>query len=418
MNSKPTYVYIGGGAAGYFAAVNGAERNANALHILLEATHRPMTKIKISGGGRCNVTHHCFDPNALVKNYPRGSKELLGAFFRFQPQDTIAWFAKRGVSLKVEADGRMFPITDNSNTIISCFNQEVERLQVEVRKGSKVTKISKSEKKFIISLHGGSTVEAHQILLATGSVPLGYELAASLGHKIIEPCPSLFTFNCSHALLHEMMGTSFKQVSLILEIEKDNKKQTWQQNGPLLITHWGLSGPSVLKLSAFAARQLHESQYKAKLKVNWVGITKYDEVLNHLTNLKNQDPKKAITNLICYDLSKRFWQQIITFAIPDKKNGLCSELSKADLRKLTDTLVNSELQIDGKGIFKEEFVSCGGVDLKEINFKTMESRICPGLFFAGEILNIDGITGGFNFQNAWTTAWIAAQSMGVNPQTF
>ena len=410
MNKTPVHVFIGGGAAGYFGAINNAERTPEAQHILLEATQRPMTKIQISGGGRCNVTHHCFDPQILIKNYPRGAKELLGAFSRFQPQDTIAWFAKRGVSLKVEDDGRMFPSTNTSETILSCLNSEVARLNVDVRKGSKVKAIRKQGETFTIELQN-STIEADRVLLATGSTPLGYELARSLGHNIIEPCPSLFTFNCSHPLLLDMMGTSFKKVSLILEIEIDSKKMKWKQSGPLLITHWGISGPAVLKLSAFAARELSKVQYQAKLHVNWLGDTPNDTVLELLLQEKNSAPKRHIANLPFLDLSKRFFTQALSLALPEKKTGTWSDLNKNDLKAIATVLTNSELMIKGKGIFKEEFVSCGGVDLKEVDFKTMQSKLCPGIYFAGEILNIDGITGGFNFQNAWTTAWIASQNM-------
>jgi predicted Rossmann fold flavoprotein len=410
MKPLKTHVYIGGGAAGYFGAINSAEKNPEVKHILLEATHRPMTKIKVSGGGRCNVTHHCFEPSLLVKNYPRGSKELLGAFSRFQPKDTIAWFAKRGVELKVEDDGRMFPLSNSSDTIIACFNKEVERLNVEVRKGAKVSSIRKEDGLFLIEMHNKEVIQADRVLMATGSVPAGYELAASLGHHMIEPCPSLFTFNCSHALLKEMMGTSFKKVSLTLETGEPAKSK-WQQQGPLLITHWGLSGPAVLKLSAFAARELWKTDYQAKLRVNWLGDAKQDEIFALLTQHKNDFAKKSVLSSTLFDFSKRFWQQILNFSLPENKIGPWADLNKQDLKNLAKTLTDSELLVEGKGVFKEEFVSCGGVDLKELDFKTLESKICPGLYFAGEILNIDGITGGFNFQNAWTTSWLAAQHM-------
>jgi len=411
MNRK-TFAYIGGGAAGYFAAINSAERNSDAQHILFEATHRPMTKIKISGGGRCNVTHHCFDIHELVKSYPRGSKELLGAFARFQPKDTIEWFEKRGVKLKVESDGRMFPVTNKSDTIIECLNNEVTRLGVEIRKGCKVKEIKKQEDHFIITFQNEEKLRVDKVLLATGSFPFSYELAASLGHNIIAPVPSLFTFNCSHFLLEEMMGTSFKKVSLQLEITKEGKKKKWQQEGPLLITHWGLSGPAVLKLSAFAARELHEAHYKAHLRVNWLGAWTEQSVIEELSQIKIQDAKKSILNTPLFDLSKRFWQQVSKFAIEEKSERTWADLSKKDVLALARVLTGSELQVDGKGVFKEEFVSAGGIDLKEVDFKRMESKVCPGLFFAGEILDVDGITGGFNFQNAWTTAWIVAQNMG------
>ncbi len=412
LEKTRTYVFIGGGAAGYFAAINSAEIHPTAQHILLEATHRPMTKIKVSGGGRCNVTHHCFDIQALAKNYPRGGKELLGALTRFQPQDTIKWFESRGVPLKTEADNRMFPTTNSSESIINCLNQAVERLGVEVRKGSKVKSIQKTDSQFIISMHNAPDLEADAIVLATGSVPVGYELAASLGHNIIDPVPSLFTFNCTEPVLIDLMGTSFKKVSLLLEIKNQENKKTWQQSGPLLITHWGLSGPAVLKLSAFAARELHEANYQASLLINWLGDLKYDETLAALSLQKEEHPKQSLANSTIFDLTKRFFNKLISLAFPDKQFGTWADLNKKNLQNLAQILTRQELHIQGKGQFKEEFVSCGGVDLKEVNFKSMESKICPGLFFAGEILNIDGITGGFNFQNAWTTAWIAAKNIG------
>ncbi len=408
-NPKSVHVYIGGGAAGYFAAINAAEYNPHIHHILLEATHRPMTKIKISGGGRCNVTHHCFDIRDLVRNYPRGSKELLGAFTRFQPRDTITWFEKRGVELKVEGDGRMFPLTNSSETIISCLNEQIQRLGVDVRKGSKVKKIIKVENHFRITLQNEEELLADKILLATGSFPFSYELASSLGHSIVSPVPSLFTFECTHVLLQDMMGTSFKNVSLQLEVLSDGKNKKFDQKGPLLITHWGLSGPAVLKLSAFAARDLFNAEYEAMLRVNWLGISHEEEVFEKLLSFK--DSQKLISSTPLFELSKRFWFHLLTYLFKEKVSAKWLEFSKKDLRLLAKTLCSTEIQIQGKGVFKEEFVTCGGVSLKEVDFKTMESKVCPGLYFAGEILDIDGITGGFNFQNAWTTAWIASQNM-------
>jgi predicted Rossmann fold flavoprotein len=410
MNKK-TYVYIGGGAAGYFAAINSAEKNTSVQHILLEGTQRPMMKIKISGGGRCNVTHHCFEANELIKNYPRGSKELLGAFARFQPRDTISWFEQRGVPLKVEDDGRMFPTTDKSESIISCLNREIERLHVQVRKGCLVKTIEKKDTQFILTLQNGETLLADKVLIATGSFPSSYALASSLGHTIVPPVPSLFTFNSAHPLLKEMMGTSFKSVNLDLEISTSSKKKIAKQRGPLLITHWGLSGPAVLKLSAFAARELHEKNYQAQLKIDWTGRGGVDVILEELMDYKNKEPRKTLSSVPHFDMSKRFWQHIVHHALGSKGEYTYSELSKKDLRQLANRLGACEIPVEGKGVFKEEFVSCGGVDLKEVDFKRMESKICAGLFFAGEVLNIDGITGGFNFQNAWTTGWIVSQNI-------
>lgn len=408
---KKTYIYIGGGAAGYFAAINGAERLPEGHHIILEATMRPMTKIKISGGGRCNVTHHCFDIKELVKNYPRGHKELLGAFTRFQPQDTIAWFSQRGVDLKVEADGRMFPVSNKSESILQCFHKQVEDLGIEVRKGVRVQTIEKVDSCFHVHLHKGEKLEADALVLATGSFPQSFQLAESLGHKIVDPVPSLFTFNCSNPILENMMGTSFPKVNV--ELQCEGNKKVFKQKGPLLITHWGLSGPAVLKLSAFAAKELHSSDYKGSLKINWLGEMNKEQIFKDLENFKDHNLQKHLSNLSPFDISKRFWQRLV------ERTGLSSEsmwreLSKKGLRRIAETLSSSEIQVHGKGVFKEEFVTCGGVDLKEVDFKTMQSKICSNLFFAGEILNIDGITGGFNFQNAWTTAWVASQNLPGN----
>lgn len=409
--SQRTYVYVGGGAAGYFAAINCAEKNPQATHFLLEGTHRPMAKIRISGGGRCNVTHSCFDTRELVGRYPRGSRELLGAFSRFQPKDTIAWFEKRGVQLKTEEDGRMFPTSDKSETIISCLNREAETHGVQIRKGALVKSIQKEER-FILMLQNGDRIEADAVLLATGSFPSSYALAQGLGHNIVPPVPSLFTFNVKHALLEDMMGTSFAHTVITMQIRSLEKKTKWVQTGPLLITHWGLSGPAVLKLSAFAARELHAAHYQAQLKVNWTGVENEADILQVLNTQKVQEGKKHVLATPLFEISKRFWHKLVAFSLPDKQEALWSELSKKDLMSLCQSLMASELEVDGKGVFKEEFVSAGGVDLKEVDFKSMESKLCPGLFFAGELLDVDGITGGYNFQNAWTTAWIASQNMG------
>lgn len=411
--SKKIHVYIGGGAAGFFAAIQGAENKKDVHHIILEATHRVMTKIKISGGGRCNVTHNCLDPRLLVRHYPRGEKELLGPFTRFQPKDTIDWFAQRGVQLKAEADGRMFPITDSSETIIQCLLAEADRLGVELKKGAKVKAISKKDSYFYIEFQDGSDLIADKVLLATGSTPLGYELAASLGHRIIDPVPSLFTFNIKHPLLENFMGTAFPKATLILEISKDgSKRQSWQQVGPLLITHWGLSGPAVLKLSAFAARELKDVEYQARLRVNWLGDVKTAELLDLFSSYKKDNPSGLLHHKAILGLSKRFYTHLLDFAFGEQKQNMTwSDLSKQYALHLAKVFTDCEMQITGKGVFKEEFVTCGGVDLKEVDFKTMQSKVCPGLYFAGEVLNIDGITGGFNFQNAWTGAWIAAQDM-------
>lgn len=350
-----TIVVIGGGAAGFFAAIH-ARRHDNKV-ILLEKTATLLAKVRISGGGRCNVTHACFDPKELVKNYPRGNKALLGPFTRFDPTETIAWFAERGVELKTEKDGRMFPITDSSETIIRCLTEEAKRVGVEIRLRQRIKAI---EPGFTIHLEEG-VLPCDAVILATGSSHQGFEFAKKLGHTIVEPVPSLFTFNIPHFPLVELSGSS---------VQKGKVKIVgfpMEQVGPILVTHWGLSGPAVLKLSAFAARFLHERDYKAEVIVDW--LPDYKVVL--------EKPP---------EISKRLFA-----ALKGEKE--------------------SRFQMEGKTTYKEEFVTAGGIDLDEVNFRTMESKKCKGLHFAGEILDIDGITGGFNFQNAWTTGFLAGEAV-------
>lgn len=394
----PRIVIIGGGAAGYFGAINSALRRPDVEHILLEATPRPLTKVKISGGGRCNVTHNQFDPRELCKAYPRGHKELLGVFSRFQPRDTIAWFAERGVDLKAEADGRMFPTTNRSDTIIACLDNELQRAGVVLRKPAMVRSVTKTSTGFAIGLQGNpEPLAADAILLATGSSPLGHRIAGQLGHTITPLAPSLFTFEVSDPLLANQMGQVSPAAHLLLNVGGARFKQ----NGPMLITHWGLSGPAVLKLSAFAARELFASNYQAALHVNWTGLAAVDVD----AVLRAQERGYVATSPL-FHLSKKLWQAL-TSAFPQRWNELSANARKDLVTVLTDTIFT----VTGKGVFKEEFVTCGGIDRKEVDFRTMQSKICPGLFFAGEILDIDGITGGFNFQNAWSTAFIAAQHL-------
>ncbi len=401
-------VAIGGGAAGFFGAISCAEAHPQARVTLLEASSQVLAKVRISGGGRCNVTHACFEPSLLIQNYPRGGKALRGSFSRFQPKDTVAWFEGRGVRLKTEPDGRMFPVTDDSETIVDCLMQGARRAGVEVLTGVAVTALEKSHDRWMVQLKSGKSMVCDRILLATGSNPLGYRLAASVGHDIVPPVPSLFTFNITDPRLLDLAGVSVPtvQVKLIVEGHKP-----LEQSGPLLITHWGLSGPAVLKLSAWGARMLHETQYRGILQANWLPLLSPDELRQVLLGAKEQFAKRAIANHCPVGLPQRLWQKFVSVIgiAPDLR---WADLSKKALNPLLLELQQSRFDIKGKGIFKEEFVTCGGINLQGVNFKTMESRCCPGLYFAGEILDIDGITGGFNFQNAWTTAWIAGQAMG------
>lgn len=399
---KSDVVVLGGGAAGIFAALCAKESNPSLTVTLLEKSAVFLSKVRVSGGGRCNVTHACFEPEKLIQNYPRGGKELLGPFHRFQPKDTIAWFEKRKVALKTEADGRMFPTTDSSQTIIDALLNEARTLGVDLQIRQHIISIFHVEGYFNIQFRDGTTRLAKALILATGSSPEGYRLAESLGHTIQPPVPSLFTFNVPTSRLSSLSGIAVQNASVSLP------EVSMKQKGPLLITHFGFSGPGVLKLSAWAARELHALGYKTTIEINWVPDITLDELKNNFKKLKSQHPAKTVGQLFLFDLPKNLWKTLTT---PFTDKGL-AHLSNSDIEKLSQTLHADPYQMDGKTTHKEEFVTCGGVTLKEIDFKTMQSKILPGLFFAGEILNIDGVTGGFNFQNAWTTGYIAGYSAG------
>ncbi len=419
-------IVIGGGAAGFFGAIACAEADPSTRVSILEAGRESLTKVRISGGGRCNVTHACFDPAELVQHYPRGSRALRGPFSRFQPGDTVGWFEDRGIALKTEGDGRMFPVTDDSATIVNCLQKAAGQAGVELRTGCAVTevKIFEPEDKadsepdfeacheldrepgFEVMLKSGQTLICDRLLLATGSSPQGHRIAKSLGHTIAPIAPSLFTFNIPEPALKKLAGVSVPnaQVKVIANGTK------LEQSGPLLITHWGMSGPAVLKLSAWGARDLKECRYEAKLRVNWLPELSEEQVRERLAEGRSQAPRKQLSNHRPLPLPQRLWDYFLlrTSVEPGTR---WSELPKKSLNRLVQEIHQGEYDISGKGVFKDEFVTCGGVNLKEVNFKTLESRICPGLHFAGEILDIDGVTGGFNFQNAWTTSYLAGQSM-------
>ena len=405
-------VVIGGGAAGFWGAIACAEAYPQARITILEASPQLLTKVRISGGGRCNVTHACFEPTALVGQYPRGAKALRGAFSRFQPQDTVRWFQAHGVRLKTEADGRMFPTTDDSETIVACLMRTANQLGIQVRIGASVTHLTQQEPGFTVQLKSGEMLKCDRILLATGSHPLGYRLVQQLGHPLIPSVPSLFTFKMNDPRLQGLAGIAVDPVQLRLVADDE----TFDQTGPLLVTHWGLSGPAVLKLSAWGARALHQARYRGTLTINWLPEHAYDAVRQQLLAAKMEVAKRAIANHCPVNLPQRLWHRLLTAAdIPRDKRW--ADLSKKNLTPLLRELTQGQYEITGKGVFKDEFVTCGGVDLNQINFKTMESRCCPGLHFAGEVIDVDGITGGFNFQNAWTTAWLAAQAMGQSHHT-
>ena len=391
---------IGGGAAGFFSALTAKSLHPHAEVFLFESSAKLLSKVKISGGGRCNVTHSCFDPKQLVQHYPRGRKELLGPFHRFQPQDTIAWFQERGITLKTEPDGRMFPTTDTSETIIDCFLQEANRLGVKIRTQHKLKAVHRVAEGFHLEMSKQAPAHVDYLVLATGSSRAGWEIAKTLGHTIQEPVPSLFTFNVPDSPLHHLSGVAVPQARLKLEGTR------FEQQGPLLITHWGFSGPAALKLSAFAARYLAERDYQVTLSIDWLPEIHGEQLRSSLEKERVAHPKKPITRKGMFGLPKSLWRELCHCA--DLSDELVmNSVGKNHLNKLCGLLKNMKHEVRGKTTNKEEFVTAGGITLSEVQFKTMESRLCPGLFFCGEILDIDGVTGGFNFQNAWTSAWIA-----------
>lgn len=410
-------VVIGGGAAGFFGAIHAAQAPHTRV-TLLEAGRQPLAKVRISGGGRCNVTHHCFEPSQLVQNYPRGGKALRGAFSRFQALDVVNWFNTEGVKLKTEADGRMFPVTDDSETIVEALMFAAKKAGVFLRNNVLVQKIEQiGDSKFDVILKNGENIVCDRILLATGSSPSGYAIAKFLGHELEPPVPSLFTFNIKDPKLHELAGVSVNPatVKLVNDSSSEKKKSSrnqLEQSGALLITHWGLSGPAVLKLSAWAARELHDCNYQSKLVVNWIPTLKVEAVKQILLIAKTEQPKKFISNYCPVDVSLRLWEYLLDKAEVELEKRW-ADISNKSIQQIVNVLTASEYAIAGKGVFKDEFVTCGGVRLQDVNFQTMESKICQGLFFAGEILDIDGVTGGFNFQSAWTTSWIAAQGISL-----
>jgi predicted Rossmann fold flavoprotein len=395
-------IIVGGGAAGFFTAINLAEKNKNLKIAILERGKEVLTKVRISGGGRCNVTHACFVPNDLVKFYPRGEKELRGPFHQFCSGDTIEWFEKRGVMLKIEEDGRMFPVSDASQTIIDCFLNEIQKHKIEVLTGQSVQAIFRTELAWKIDTNQQS-FKCQKIVMTTGSNPKIWEMLEKLGHSIVPPVPSLFTFNIKDKRIQDLMG-----VSAMAKVTVKNTKLT--ATGPLLITHWGMSGPGILRLSAWGARILNEKNYQFALQVNWLSDATFEETENHLKELKLEHAKKIVARKSPFDFPNRLWENLVV-AAGISTDTKWADLTKNQLQNLTSQLTEGIFQVHGKSAFKDEFVTAGGVDLKEINFKTMESKLLPDLYFAGEIVNIDAITGGFNFQNAWTSGYIVSENV-------
>lgn len=400
-------VVIGGGAAGYFTAIKVAEENPDAEILILEKGKKPLEKVRISGGGRCNVTHGCFIPKDLSKHYPRGEKELLGPFHTFMTGDMMGWLEDRGVETKIEDDGRVFPITDSSETIIDCFETSAEKLGIKVRLGNPVRALAPSGDHWIVETDTDG-IQTKTVLFATGSANVMWKMLSALDVKCIPPVPSLFTFKIKSPLLEGLMGLSVPAATATI-----NKRLS--AKGPMLITHWGLSGPAILKLSAWGARILSEVNHHFDVRIQWTEADRED-VADWIEDQRKENPKKSPVSTVFPDIPKRLWERMIHQA--DMSRGNWSDQKKKSAERLIELLADCRFEVKGKSTFKEEFVTAGGVDLKEINFKTMEHKRLPNLYFAGEVLNIDAITGGFNFQACWTGGFIAGKAIAERISTF
>ena len=398
---------IGGGAAGYFTAVNAARLNPQLKVTLYEKSKEVLSKVRISGGGRCNVTHHCYDPERLSTFYPRGGKMLRWSFERFQAEDTVRWFESRGVSLKAEEDGRMFPVTDSSETIINCLMSEARNNGVTVRTKTNINRIRpKKNSGFELELLKNGKENADAVVVATGGYnrEKAYQWIQDLGHTIQKPVASLFTFNFREKIFADLAGISVE------EAEVHIKETRYTETGPVLLTHWGLSGPAVLKLSAWAARELYRKEYRYDIKVNWAAPLNEEDVRRMLISLREQNTRKQVNKQDQFSFPVRLWTRFAELADIDPEKRW-AEVSNREIHDLTQQLVNAVYSVQGKTTYKEEFVTCGGVSLKEINPDTLESKKIPGLYFVGEVLDIDGVTGGFNFQAAWTNGMLAAEAI-------
>lgn len=395
-------VLIGGGAAGFFTAIQIAEQCEHLKIAIVERGKEVLSKVRISGGGRCNVTHACFDPKELIQYYPRGSKELLGPFHQFCSGDTVAWFEEHGVSLKIEEDGRMFPQSDSSQTIIDCFLQAARHAGIEILTRTSVQQLYQKDQMWKLDTNRGGIV-AKQLVMATGSNPKMWDIIEDLGHTVVAPVPSLFTFNIKDPRIRDLMGVSAPATVRVLN-------SNLEASGPMLITHWGLSGPGILRLSAWGARELADRNYQFDIVVNWLADETLETTATVLQKLKEEHAKKVVSKKSYFHFPNRLWERFV------EASGIGADVKWADLNKkqlqsLASQLTESIFRVNGKSTFKEEFVTAGGIALEEVSFKTMESKRLPQLYYAGEVLNIDAITGGFNFQNAWTTGFIAAREI-------
>lgn len=404
-----TIVIAGGGAAGFFSAIQCATMAPNQRIVILEKSSKLLSKVRISGGGRCNLTHACFDPAGLIAYYPRGGRELLGPFHTFSPADTVEWFESRGLRLKTEADGRMFPVTDNSESVIACLLNSAKQAGIEIRMNSRLTGVHKDDQGvFRLELEDGEFILCDALILAMGgfSSIRAFDVLKGTGHTVVPPVPSLFTFNIKDKALTSLMGIS------VPDAEVRIKGMKYVSRAPLLITHWGLSGPAILKLSSLAARELSDCAYSFSITLNWLPQYKDEEIRKRIQHARKEYSRKKISAINPFELPGRLWDYLVS-KTPLKDGTEWSSLSNEMISSLISVLLKDEYKADGKTTFKEEFVTCGGVSLKEIDFKTMQSKLQKGLFFAGEFMNIDGLTGGFNFQAAWTTGYIAGTSAAM-----
>jgi predicted Rossmann fold flavoprotein len=400
-------IVVGGGAAGFYGAIQAAELSSGMKILILEKSNKVLSKVKISGGGRCNVTHDCLEPFKLARHYPRGEKSLKTVFKIHDTSHAIEWFKKKGVELKVEDDGRMFPVTDDSQTIIDCLMREVLSRKIKIEMGEGVVEV-KHDGEFQLRTQSGKTYQSQYLLIAAGGNPSSqfYDWIARLGHTILPPIPSLFTFNDSEDKFKDLMGLSVPNGEVRIAGTK------LSQEGPVLITHWGLSGPAVIKLSAWAAEYLNQQKYEFTALVSWIGSVTESEIQNGLAEFRVAKGKQKIYTNPQFGIPQRLWTRLCELA-QIEESKIWSEVAQKNLNRLMEFLIRCPFKIKGKTTFKEEFVTCGGVDLKEIDLERMESKHVKNLFFAGEVLNIDGETGGFNFQAAWSTAFVAAKA--INP---
>jgi len=395
-------IIIGGGASGFFTGANIDTKLYDVT--ILEQNSDVLQKVKISGGGRCNVSHACFDPRELVQFYPRGNKELLSVFTKFQPEDTMNWYEEHGVVLKIEDDNRIFPESNSSQSIIDCLVNECKKNNVKILTKQTVTEILPQENGYKIHTTDQNYF-ADYVVFSTGSSPKAFKMLEKLGHQIVAPVPSLFTFNIKNEILKDLMGTSFQYVNI--EIPKLNL----EESGSLLITHWGLSGPAILKLSAWGARELAALKYQFEIIVNFIG-TASEDALEIFKKFKENEPKKSIGQAKIFDITNRFWQRILFVSGIDTAKQLAN-INNKEMQKIIENLCCCRMNVTGKSTFKEEFVTAGGVDLKEMDFKTMKSKKLPNFYISGEVLNIDAVTGGFNFQACWSEGWLIAQDLNA-----